>query len=253
MTEPTAANLSPHAHWYRSLRPLWDVLVGEDQALPLVQALSKDPSELRGLLAQTHFTQMAPDSAHCICGESGSSEAEGNGRRVLAMRRPNLERLISKAASVHNAAAVTVLAQFASEHGIDPVDLVNMYVINQAIKNDDAPVMEALLSANPEAVSLDLYHDRQPLDVAVPSGKVEVIEVLLRHGADLKPTAPGTKRHRSGSYECSLLSLSTRYPTPRMAELLLQYGVPIAGWGALHHAVNHATRYKTMDTIRLLI
>lgn len=108
MTEPTAANLSPHAHWYRSLRPLWGVLFGDDQALPLVQALPKDPSELRGLLAQTHFTQMALDSAHCICGESGLSEAEGNGRRVLAMRRPNLERLISQTASVHNSAAVTV-------------------------------------------------------------------------------------------------------------------------------------------------
>lgn len=253
MPEPTAADLQPHAAWYRSSRPLWDVLVGEDTASPLINALSGDQLALEDLLEQPELASIALQRPHCIFGEYRSKKDGGTERKVYAMPRPNLERLITKAALSHHVAAVSTLLDFASKHNIAVSSLIGRDVVDEAVKYGDAAMIEALITADAGVLSINLDHGKQPLDVAILQGKLDVVEVLLRHGANPSSTARGTPPSRAGSYECSLLSLSTRFPTPRMTELLLQHGVPVAGTGALHHAADHARQNQTLDTMRVLI
>jgi len=253
MPEPTVADLKPDAAWYRSSRPLWDVLVGKDTALPLINALSNDPSALPDLLSQPEFDNIALEKPHCIFGEYRSKKDDGAERKVYAMPQLNVKRLVTKAALGHNVAAISTLIAFASRHDIAASSLLTRDIVDMAVKDGNAAMVEALVAAEPGVLSMDLDHGKQPLDVAIPRGKIEVVEVLLRHGADASPAARGTPSSRAASYECSLLSFSTRFPTPRLTELLLQHGIPVAGSGALHHAADHARQYETLDTMRLLI
>lgn len=248
MAELTLADLKPLPAGYQSSRALFDVLIGEDTALTLMEASSSGDNEtLRSLLSQPQSTKLAFEKPHCIYNESRPRNDDSDVRDVMAMKMSNLERAIIKAAMNGHAAAVSTLLSFASQQGVEPSSVITYYAVDRTIKNGHAAVYEAMASADPAVVNFQLPHGTRPIDQAVKLRKTEVVAVLLQHGA--KPLRPASDLKQVGSYDSSLLALAAKAEGPRMTELLLEHNHPVAGSGALHQAA----AYGALDTMRLLI
>lgn len=116
------------------------------------------------------------------------------------------------------------------------------------IWNGHAAVFEALVAAGRAITRFDLGHGTRPLNLAIDRQQPAVVAVLLQLGAVRDDHNPSSKT--AGSYRLFLLSRATREPAGlRMAELLLQHGVAVAGSGALHSAAGGGA----LDTMRLLM
>jgi ankyrin repeat protein len=74
-----------------------------------------------------------------------------------------------------------------------------------------------------------------------------VDEVLLKYGAD--PLHPVQQHKRLGTYDSSLMSRAAMSQYPRMIEMLLEHGAPIARTSALHAAA----AFGRLETMRVLI
>ena len=238
------ANLKPDPAMYESSREVFDVLIGEDVALPLIKALSSDDeTTLRSMLSQPQWIKIAVEEPHCIYYQSGPVDDDYHMRTVMAMPMSTLERAIIIAARDGHAAAISTLLSFASQQGMKPMSVITWWVVDRAIKNGHAAVFEAIASVDPKIVDFPLGHGRVPLNQAARLRKTEVVAVLLKYGAKKRRT------DRTFSYGSSLLSLAARAEGPRMTELLLKHGYSVACSGALHEAANHGA----LDTIRLLM
>lgn len=240
------ADLKPNVDWYQTSRPLWDVLVGSDSALPLVEAL-RDAIALTSLLEQPQWTDVAHERPHCIISEDRPSQNPSDVRQVMAMPLSNLERLITKAAFDGHAASISTLLRFAAQHGIEAASVINRSSMEKAIYDGNMAVVETLVTGQPEVANMPLPHGKQPLDMAVQRGRTEIVTTLLKHGADPSSEAIGTSR--SESHTSSLLSQSVRRGSVRLTETLLKHGVPIARSGALHHAAED----RSLEIMRCLI
>lgn len=243
MAEPTVADLKPIPSTYKSSRGLFDVLVGEDTALPLIEASSDGSVEkLQVMLAESQWREIMLQSPHCIYHEDRPTEGENDIRGVLAMPILNLQRAILKAAESGHAAAVSVLLEFASQQGITPASVIDRTIIKTTIQNGHAAVLESLANALPTAATIDLGHETQPLELAIGKRDVEVVKVLLKLGAGRVTT-----RKTSGSFQSSWLSRAA--PDPTITKLLLENGQTVARSGALHMAALRGA----LESMRLLI
>jgi Ankyrin repeats (many copies) len=239
------ADLKPGPGIYQSSREVFDVLIGEDAALPLIEALSSgDNTTLRSMLSQPQWIKIALEEPHCIYSQDRPIDDENPVRTVMAMPLSNLVRAIIIAARDGHAAAVSTLLSFASQHGLKPMSVIMRWAVDRAINNGHAAVFEAMISADPKVVTFPLGHGNLPLVQAVKRRKTEVVAVLLQHGAN-----PIRTDKKVVSYGLSLLSLAARAEGPRMTELLLQHGVSVPCSGALHTAANRGA----LDTMRLLM
>ena len=240
----SVTDLSPYPAIYESSRGSWDVLVGEDTALPLMEASSSgDIERLHDLLSQQHWVKIALQEQHAIYHVDESSNEE-NQQCVSAKRQLNLERAIIKAALNGHAAIVSALVAFAWQQGVKKENVITRYVVDRPIWRGHAGVIEALVLADPTVVNFHLHHGRLVLDAAVNRRQTEIVAVLLQHGAALKhPRA----RTRDGSYHISLLSKSVG--DIRMTELFLKHGALVAQSGALHTAAERGQ----LGTMYLLI
>lgn len=245
MAELTMADLEPLPANYQSSRALFDVLVGEDAALPLMEATSSgDNTTLQSLLVQPQWAKIMLEEPHWIYYQQRPSEDKSDVREVSAMSWSNLVRAVIKASDAGHAAVVSTLLDFASQQGLEPSDVIMRWALDRAINNNHAAVLEAMAAADPEIVSSPILgHGRLPLSQAIKRGKTEVVAVLLQLGAD--PIAQGS----SFSYRLSLLSLAAHNTGPRITELLLKHGVPVARSGALHLAAE----LGVLDTMHLLM
>ncbi|PQE30261.1 ankyrin repeat-containing protein [Rutstroemia sp. NJR-2017a WRK4] len=235
MAELTIANLKSTPCIYQSSRAVFDVLIGEDAALPLIEALSSDDNtKLHSMLKQPQWIEIALSEPHF--------DNEHPVRSVTAMPMLTLTRAIIIAARDGHAAAISTLLGFASEQGMKPMTVITSWAIDRAIINGHAAVFEAMASVDRKVVTFPLGHGNLPLIQSVRRGRTEVVAVLLRHGA--KPPASN-----EFSYASSLLYWSTTARGPRMTELLLKHGASVTCSGALQSA----SRRGALDSMRLLI
>ena len=238
------ADLKPYPGIYQSSREVFDVLIGEDAALPLIEALSSsDNTTLQSMLSQPLWIKITLEEPHCIYFQERPIDDKNHIRTVMAMPMSTLVRAIIIAARDGHATAVSTLLSFASQQGIKPMSVIMRWPVDRAINNGHAAVFEAMASVDPKVVTFPLGHGNLPLAQAVKRRKTEVVAVLLKHGAN------PIRTDRVMSYGSSLLSFAARAEGPRMTELLLKHGVSVACSGALHKAAN----VGALDTMRLLI
>jgi ankyrin repeat protein len=244
MAELTMADLKPHPGTYQSSREVFDVLIGEDAALPLIEALSSgNNTTLQSMLSQPQWIKIALEEPHCIYFQDRPIDDKNHVRTVMAMPLSNLVRAIIIAARDGHAAAVSTLLSFASQQGIKPMSVIMRWAVDKAIKNGHAAVLEAMISADPKVVTFPLGHGNLPLLQAVKRGKTEVVAVLLQYGAN------PIRTDKVVSYGLSLLAFAARAEGTRMTELLLKHGVSVACSGALHTAAECGA----LDTMSLLM
>jgi ankyrin repeat protein len=244
MAQLTTAELKEHPSSYESLRHVGDVLIGEDTARPLLEASSSgDDTTLQSLLSQPQWTKTMLEKPHVIYSRGGSKDP----RQVLAMPTSNVERCLTAAAENGHAAVMSTVIAFAKHQNVDPSDCMTRSVVNTAIGGGHGAVFKALASADPKVIDFPLGHGALPLYEAARRRKPDVVAALLDLGADpLHPVGPSKEL---ASYHSSLLSHAAFSEGPRMTEILLKHGAPIAHTGALHTAA----RLGQLDTMRLLM
>jgi ankyrin repeat protein len=245
MAEATAADLSPHPSRYNSSRQLFDVLIGEDSALPLIEASSRgDVTTLKTMLVQSTWTEIALQSPHCVYSQDRAPADKSDVRGVLARKMLNLSRAIVKSVEGGHAAAVSTLLDFASRNGVGS-SVMGYEIIKKTIENGHATIFEALATVDPRVTTWDLGPAHTPLDLAMLRRQPDIVAVILQLNAGRDARKMTNKP--DGSFMMSLLSRSAR--NPRMLELLLQHGTPVAESGALHTAAEGGN----LDAMRLLM
>ncbi|PSN59416.1 ankyrin [Corynespora cassiicola Philippines] len=239
-------NLKDFPSIYDSTRGLGDVLVGEDTARLLIEASSSgNETALQSLLSQPEWIKEMLQEPHRIYRESRPSQGPNDIRQVTATPMSNLEWTLTEAASNGHVAVVSTLFAFAKDQGVDPSQILAKPTVYRIIGGGDAAVVKEIALADPDMIHRDVAHGVLPLYEAVRRRRTEVAAVLLELGAD--PLNSATKR--IGSYNSALMSLAAMAEGPRMTELLLERGTPIAQTGALHTAAHRGQ----LDTMRLLM
>ncbi|KAH8730361.1 ankyrin repeat-containing domain protein [Phaeosphaeriaceae sp. PMI808] len=242
------ADLKEFPSCYDSPRDVGEVLIGEDAARLLIEASSSgNDTAVQSLLSQPQWIETMLEAPHCIYNESRPSQGPNDVREVTAMRILNLERALTVAAQNGHAAVVSTLLAFATDQDIEASDVITRSIINKIISGGHAAVFEALASVDPDIINFPIGHGTLPLYEAVRRRQTDVVAVLLELGAD--PLHPVEESKRIGSYNSSLMSLAAMDEGPRMTEMLLEHGAPIAQTGALHTAAHRGH----LDTMRLLL
>ncbi|KAI8941749.1 hypothetical protein NX059_002953 [Plenodomus lindquistii] len=249
MTQPATTDLKDGSSSYESARNVNDVLVGEDDACLLIEAsFSGDDTALQTLLSQAHWIKTMHEEPHCIYSEWRPSEGPNDARKVMAMRTSNLKRCLIAAAQNGKAAIVSTLLAFAKNQGVNPLsEATARTMVNTIISGAHADVFRPLAAADPNIVNFCLPHGMLPLYEAAKRQRTDVVAVLLELGAD--PLHPVQQSKKLGRYNSSLLSVAAMAEGPRMVEVLLKHGCPIANTGALHTAA----RGGQLETMQLLM
>nr|OQO16332.1 hypothetical protein B0A51_16030 [Rachicladosporium sp. CCFEE 5018] len=235
MSESTPAQHRQAAGWYDTSRDLWDVLLGDDLALSLINASSSGNIEaLRQVLSQPNAGKQALEEQLVIYNDNHPDHTKDEERQVLAMPMSNIQRAITKAAYNGHAAAIPVLAKFAkSKCGMKRAPFLDRAILVPSIRKGDVAVLEALGTAWPASLRIEMERWGNPLDVALN----------FQNGRSL------TKKPYRYTYKNSLLSLSARAEGTRMAELLIEQKFAVNGSGALHYAAE----LGRLDVIRVLL
>ena len=225
-----------------------EVLVEEDTAHLLIEvSVAGDDTTLQSLLSQQQSIQTMLETPDCIYWQSRPRQGPDNVRQVLAMPMSTLERALNVASQNGHAGVVSILLDFATQQGVDHSNVITRSMITKAIHNGHAAVLEVLGYAQPDIIHFSIDHGTRPLYEAVKQGQTDVVAVLLELGAD--PLHPVPRGKILGSYNLSLMSFAAMSEGPRMIEMLLNHGVPIAQTGAIHTAAQHGN----LDTMRLLM
>ncbi|KAI3399276.1 hypothetical protein diail_7230 [Diaporthe ilicicola] len=233
---------------YDSPRDVGDVLVGEDAARLVIEASSSgNDTALQSLLSQPQWIKTIFEKPRSIYYASRPSQGSDDAREVSAMPRLNLERALTAAAGNGQAAVVSTLLAFATQQGVDASDVITYWTVSKIIKGGHGAVFKALATADPNVINFPLGHGTRPLYEAVRLRQPDVVAALLELGAD--PFHPVDQSKRLSNYNSSLLSRAAFSEGPRMTEMLLEHGLPVAHTGAIHAAAGCGR----LDTMRLLL
>jgi ankyrin repeat protein len=234
--------------YYKSLRDIGEVLSGEDTAGPLIEESSSgNDTTLQSLLSEPQWIKAMLEEPDVIYSAHGWGAGEKKDeRQVLARPRSNIERCFMVAAKNGHAAVISTLLAFAKRQNVNAFNVMTRQAVNEAIGGGHAAVFKAMASADPNVINLELYHGARPLYEAVRRWKPELVAALLELGAD-----PLHAKDDAGklSYHTSLMSHAAHCEGPRVTEMLLERGVPIAQTGALHSAAKGGR----IDTMRVLL
>jgi hypothetical protein len=214
-------------------RDVGDVLIDEDVARPLLEASSSgDDATLQSLLSQPKWIKIMLYSPPTIYKESRPREGPNDARKVSARGIGNVDRAFKLAVQNRHAAVLSTLMAFSNRQGVLRSEFIAKEIMNKMIANEFAWVWEALASADPEIVHFHCNHGALALYEAVRLKQIYVVEVLLRYGAD--PLHPVQQPKKLGTYNSSLMSRTAMSQYPRMTEMMLEHGAPIACTSALH-------------------
>jgi len=165
--------------FYQSSRSKWDVLRGEDSALPLIEAIkSDDPSVLRDMLPQAQWYEIAVDEPLTIFSVNSSKKGE-----VSAMPLLTLARLVILAGTDVRAEALTTLYAFAKEQAIDLSSIRTRWAVEGTIKSHNRAAVEAMLTADPDTFTAATVHVPL-LRLAMKEQDDAMVELLKRHGVE---------------------------------------------------------------------
>ncbi|CAH0057416.1 unnamed protein product [Clonostachys solani] len=233
---------------YNSTRAIGDVLIGEDIARPIIEAMSSgNGMALQSLLLQPQWIKIMLEKQYAITSEDRPSEGPDDVREVMISRISNLERAFTIAARNGQAAMIPILLTFATEQGIGTSSLITRSLVYRVILHRHAAVFKALAAADPDIIHNQAGHGTFPIYEAVRVRAPDLVALLLELGADpLRPIQPSK---RLGTYNSSLLSRGAMADGPRITEMLLKHGVPIPQTSALHAAA----RFGQLDTMRVLV
>jgi ankyrin repeat protein len=159
----------------------------------------------------------------------------------------NVERCLTAAAKNGHAAVMSTVLDFAKQQSVDPSDCITRSLVNRAIGGGRGAVFKTLACADPKVINFPLGHGALPLYEAVRRRQPDVVAALLELGAD--PLHPVGPPKQLAGYHSSLLSHAAFSDRPRMTEMLLKHGNPIANTAVLHTAA----RLGQLDTMRLLM
>jgi ankyrin repeat protein len=248
MAQLTVADLKDFPKSYQSPRDIGDVLIGEDAARPLIEASSTgNDMALQRLLSLPQYIKIILETPHRIYKESRPSQDPNKTREVTATPMLNLEWAFTVAAENGQAAVVSTLMAFAIHQRIDAYKFISKSTMNKVIASGHAAVFRALASVDPNIINFPTGHGTLALYEAVRRRQINTVAVLLELGAD--PLHPVEQTKDLYTYNSSLMSLAAMTEGPRMTEMLLEHGTPIASTGALHTAA----RWGQLDTMRLLM
>jgi ankyrin repeat protein len=242
MSELTTADLKPYPSSYKTPRNIGDVLIGEDTARELIEASSSgNNTAVQNLLLQPQWIKTIFEEQHRIYGELSGDEG-------LKTARPqsNLEYASEIAAMNGHAVVVSTLLAFAKDHGVKVPDIFHKIILYRVIKNRQAAVVKAIASADPNITKMPVAHGGVLLLYeAVRTRQPDMVAALLECGADPLRPVDGEKPDSNSR----MLYFAALSRTPRIMEMLLEYGAPIAGTRALHTAAS----YSRLETMRVLI
>ncbi|QIW96484.1 hypothetical protein AMS68_002002 [Peltaster fructicola] len=249
METSTSAESGLQISTSQSPRGTWEILTGEDKALPITDASSSgDLVSLQTLLSQPQWSKAMFDKQRTIYYVTRTlainhedTLSDGQTREVSSMLLTNLVRVATIAALKGHAAIVTTLLAFAAQHGVKASEVIWRMAVWKIILAGHADVIEAIVRAWPGFMRWDIDHGNRPLYEAVRRGRPKVVAVLLKLGADPFDSYAYRK--------VNLMHLAAKGNGPRMIELLLDHGVPIADTQAIHSAASVGQN----DTIRFLM
>lgn len=261
------------APWhYQSSRPISDVLIGQDTALPLLEA-----SSTGNLSVVQKFLQDSPsialESPHRIYMEDHPPAAPDQNRtdnitrQVHARKISNIKRAIYLAAEQGHVEIISTLLEFASRKNLPFAEILDREVVKAVLVLQNGHAAAAILDllatkVDPSVVSHnDIHPTLRPIDFAIKSSNEELVKVILRHGGGGRAeegNAGGSGRGISPRWSYSSLpykSASSRLceaarRSPQITKLLIEegnYAVPGSG------ALQAAARSGSLETIRLLV
>lgn len=259
------------APWhYQSSRPISDVLIGQDTALPLLEA-----SSTGNLTVVQNFLQDSPsialESPHRIYMEdhppaasaSAQSQTDNITRQVHARKISNINRAIYLAAEKGHVEIISTLLEFASRNNLPFAEILDREVVKAVLVLQNGHAAAAILDllatkVDPSVVShSDIHPTLRPIDFAIKSSNEELVKVILRHGGGGRAEEEGG-RGISPRWSYSSLPYKTTSSrlceaarrSPQITKLLIEEGkYPVTGSGALQAAA----RSGSLETIRLLV
>lgn len=261
------------APWhYQSSRPISDVLIGQDTALPLLEA-----SSTGNLSVVQNFLQDSPsialESPHRIYMEdhppaasasaSAQSQTDNINRQVHARKISNINRAIYLAAEQAHVEIISTLLEFASRKNLPFAEILDREVVKAVLVLQNghaaATILDLLATkVDPSVVSHnDIHPTLRPIDFAIKSSNEELVKVILRHGGGGRAEEEGG-RGISPRWSYSSLPYKTTSSrlceaarrSPQITKLLIEDGnYPVTGSGALQAAA----RSGSLETIRLLV
>lgn len=267
------------APWhYQSSRPISDVLIGQDTALPLLEA-----SSTGNLSVVQKFLQDSPSIAlesphriymedHPPAASSGSAPDQNQDenrtvnnttRQVHARKISNINRAIYLAAEKGHVEIISTLLEFASRKNLPFAEILDREVVKAVLVLQNGHAAAAILDllatkVDPSVVSHnDIHPTLRPIDFAIKSSNEELVKVILRHGGGGRAEEEGG-RGISPHWSYSSLPYKTTSSrlceaakrSPQITKLLIEDGnYPVTGSGALQAAA----RSGSLETIRLLV
>ncbi|KAK6441800.1 hypothetical protein LTR95_001966 [Oleoguttula sp. CCFEE 5521] len=239
-SERTLDDLRPLPSIYASTRGMWEILLGDDLALPLTEAsLAEDVKNLRDLLADPRIIKLALEKQHTIYSRDdprADRPMPDGWSYVSAMPYTNLSRVLTLAAINDRAEEVTLLLSFAKRKcKVNLATLVDRMFIVPVVRARQTAVFDAVVAAYPETVRLNLGHWGYMLDLVVNFRDWDMVATVLEHGVD--PIGLTKNRRSRGSYPSSWLCWAAGARGTRLMEVLVsKHKLAVNGSGALHRA-----------------
>lgn len=135
-------------------------------------------------------------------------------------------------------------------HDLQPSSVISRDTVKITLQNGHAAVFDVLATAHSKvATHYDVHPTQRPIDLALKkSSNFELMKVILQHGGGQPFSVPGVRVISYGQRDGSRLCQAAR-KTKSLTELLLQYGYPVKGSGALQSAA----QCGKLDIVRFLV
>jgi ankyrin repeat protein len=256
MAELTQADLDSLPSRYQSSRHIYDVLINEDHAAPLIAASATgDATTLRNLLSQPAWQKIALESPHVIYSDYSGAKWDGySSRDVLAMPIMNLQRALLEASANSQTGAASILLDFASKYDVTGTDIIDRTVIKTTIEKGNAAILRLMIKKDRSVAWHDDFQGRMPLDMAIARRDPDMVAAIIEVGGE-KHRLRNASRDQGRSYSShpsqggSRMCRAAQSGELAIVRSLVGIGYEVNGSGALQKAA----RNGALDIIRFLM